>query len=111
LTEAGQPPQTAKTAEELIRKNSGWTIPVTQLAFWVRGLPDPNSKVTRFMPNAQGLIGELEQLGWKVTYGDYLNVATATNNIAMPGRIVAEYKDVRLTLVVREWLFETEAKL
>ncbi|HOY23958.1 MAG TPA: lipoprotein insertase outer membrane protein LolB, partial [Cellvibrio sp.] len=33
LTEAGQNPQTAKTAEELIRKNSGWNIPVTQLAF------------------------------------------------------------------------------
>jgi len=108
LTEADQPPKTAKTAEELIRKNSGWNIPVTQLAFWVRGLPDPNSKVTRFTPNAQGLIGELEQLGWKVTYGDYL--ATSKDGLAMPGRIVAEYKDVRLTLAVREWLFEPETK-
>ena len=107
LSEAGRPPQTAKTAEELIRKNSGWNIPVTQLAFWVRGLPDPDSKVTRFTPNAQGLIGELEQLGWKVTYGDYLNLSTATNNVPMPGRIVAEYKDVRLTLVVREWSIAT----
>ena len=103
LSEAGQPPQTAKTAEELIRKNSGWNIPVAQLAFWVRGLPDPKTKVTHFTPNAQGLIGELEQLGWKVSYGDYLNVNTSANSIPMPGRIVAEYKDVRLTLVVREW--------
>lgn len=106
LNEAGQPPQTAKTAEELIRKNSGWNIPVTQLAYWVRGLPDPNSKVVRFTPNAQGLIGELEQLGWKVSYGDYLSVNTSANALPMPGRIIAEYKDVRLTLVVREWLFD-----
>ena len=104
MIEAGQAPQTAKTAEELIRKNSGWTIPVSQLAFWVRGLPDPNTKVTRFTPNAQGLIGELEQSGWKITYGDYLSLTTATNILPMPGRIVAEYKDVRLTLAVREWL-------
>jgi outer membrane lipoprotein LolB len=103
LSEASQTPQSAKTAEELIRKNSGWNIPVTQLAFWVRGLPDPNSKITHFAPNAQGLVGEIEQLGWKVTYGEYLNLNTSTINIPMPGRIVAEYKDVRLTLVVREW--------
>jgi len=107
LTEAGQLPQTAKTAEELIRKNSGWTIPVTQLAFWVRGLPDPNTKITHFTPNAQGLMGELEQLGWKVTYGEYINLSTSTDNIPMPGRIVAEYKDVRLILVVREWSLAT----
>lgn len=110
LSEAGQLPQTAKTAEELIRKNTGWNIPVTQLAFWVRGLPDPNTKVIHFTPNAQGLIGELEQLGWKVSYGDYLNASTPTTSIPMPGRIIAEYKDVRLTLVVREWSLEaTEA--
>ena len=111
LSEAGQIPQTAKTAEELIRKNSGWNIPVTQLAFWVRGLPDPNSKVAHFASNAQGLIGELEQLGWKVTYGDYLNLSTPTQNIPMPGRIVAEYKDVRLTLVIREWLLAASDSL
>ncbi|RYY73995.1 MAG: outer membrane lipoprotein LolB [Gammaproteobacteria bacterium] len=106
LTEAGQAPQHAKTAEELVRKNTGWNIPVTQLAFWVRGLPDPNSKIIRFAPNEQGLIGELEQLGWKVSYGEYLNATALNNNIPMPGRIIAEYNDVRLTLVVREWQFD-----
>jgi outer membrane lipoprotein LolB len=76
----------------------------------VRGLPDPNAKITRFTPNAQGLIGELEQLGWKVTYGEYLTANTATDTLAMPGRIIAEFKDVRLTLVVREWLLDSEVK-
>lgn len=103
LSEPGKEPITAKTAEELIRRNTGWTIPVAQLAFWVRGLPAPTAKVTRFAPNAQGLIGELEQLGWKVTYGDYLSVANGVETIAMPGRITAEFKDIRLTLLIREW--------
>ena len=103
LSEPGKDSISAKTAEELIRRNTGWTIPVTQLAFWVRGLPAPNAKVTRFAPNAQGLIGELEQLGWKVSYGDYLSVANGAETIAMPGRIIAEFKDMRLTLAIREW--------
>jgi outer membrane lipoprotein LolB len=106
LSEPGKDPVSAKTAEELIRKNTGWAIPVTQLAFWVRGLPAPTAKVTRFAPNAQGLIGELEQLGWKVTYGDYLSVNTGAATLAMPGRITAEFKDMRLTLVIREWQLE-----
>jgi outer membrane lipoprotein LolB len=112
LTEAGKPPETAKSAEDLIRKSTGWNIPVTQLAFWVRGLPDPKTKITHFTPNSQGLLGELEQLGWKITYGEYLSVALPTKNLitpietlAMPGRIIAEYQDVRLTLVIREWSF------
>ena len=103
LSEPGKDPITAKTAEELIRRNTGWTIPVAQLAFWVRGLPAPTAKLTRFAPNAQGLIGELEQLGWKVTYGDYLSVTNGSGTIAMPGRITAEFKDIRLTLAIREW--------
>lgn len=106
LSEPGKAPITAKTAEELIRKNTGWTIPVTQLAFWIRGLPAPTAKVIRFASNAQGLIGELEQLGWKVTYGDYLSVNAGVETLAMPGRITAEFKDMRLTLVIREWQME-----
>ncbi len=106
LSEPNKAPITAKTAEELIRRNTGWNIPVKQLAYWVRGLPAPNTRISGFTPNAQGLIDELEQLGWKVTYGDYLSVTTGTDTLAMPGRITAEYKDVRLTLIIREWTME-----
>lgn len=98
------PPQLAKTAEELITKNTGWHIPVTQLAYWVRGLPAPQAKVTRHSLNSQGLLGELEQMGWQVIYGDYLNVSNKTGEtIALPARITATYKEVKLTLVIREW--------
>lgn len=104
LREAGKEPTSAKTAEELIMRNTGWTIPVTQLAYWIRGLPAPGAKITAFKPNPQGLIGEFEQLEWKVTFSNYLSVNTANDTIAMPGRIIAEYKDIRLTLAIREWV-------
>lgn len=104
LIEGGNPPQSAKSAEELIRKHTGWTIPVPQLSYWVRGLPAPNAAITRFSPNSQGLLGELEQLGWTVTYGDYLSVGN--DNLALPGRIQAQFNDIRLTLVIREWTLE-----
>lgn len=98
--QSNKPPQNAKTAEELIRKNTGWNIPVAQLAYWIRGLPAPKAKVTRYTFNNEGGLGELDQAGWKIIYGDYLQTS---EGIALPGRITAEFKDVRLTVVIREW--------
>jgi outer membrane lipoprotein LolB len=104
FSQGGGAAQTAKTPEELIAKNTGWNIPVTQLAYWVRGLPAPRAKVTQYHFNAQGMLGDLEQMGWKIVYGDYLQLLDPhTQNIALPRKITAEYKDVRLTLLIREW--------
>ncbi len=97
------PPQSAKTAEELMFKNTGWNIPVSQLAYWVRGLPDPTREVAHYTLNAQGLIDKLDQAGWKITYGEYTNTPNRNGVIAMPGRITAEYREMRLTLLIREW--------
>ena len=108
FNEGGKPPQTAKTAEELIFKNTGWRIPVTQLAYWVRGLPEPTIKITRFQTNNLGLIGELEQMGWKVSYAEYANTQNAKGElIPMPSRIIAEFNEIRLTVVIREWKLDT----
>jgi len=106
LSEPNHAPISAKTAEELIRRNTGWTIPVAQLAFWVRGLPDPSNRISKFHPNAQGLIETLEQSGWKISYSEYMSVTSGTETLAMPKRIIAEFKDIRLTLAIREWRLE-----
>lgn len=106
LNEPNHAPINAKTAEELIHRNTGWTIPVAQLAFWVRGLPDPTSRIGKFQPNTQGLIETLEQSGWKISYSEYMSVTSGSETLAMPKRIVAEYKEIRLTLAIREWLLE-----
>lgn len=106
LSEPNHAPISAKTAEELIRRNTGWIIPVNQLAFWVRGLPDPTSRITKFQPNPQGLIETLEQSGWKISYSDYMSVTSGAETLAMPKRIVAEFKEIRLTLAIRDWQLE-----
>ena len=104
LLQGSNPPQHAKTAEELILKNTGWNIPVTQLAYWARGLPAPKAKVAHYTFNEQGLLSELDQAGWIITYSDYQPIADKSNlTTVLPGRITAEFKDVRLTVIIREW--------
>lgn len=106
LSEPDHAPITAGTAEELIRRNTGWHIPVSQLAYWVRGLPDPTARVRTFETNSQGLPAQIEQLDWKITYNEYMSVTTSTGIVTMPKRIIAEYKDIRLTMAIREWQME-----
>ncbi len=106
LSEPNQAPLSAKTAEELIRRNTGWTLPVAQLTYWVRGLPDPKHKINQLQANPQGLIASLEQSGWKISYGEYMTVISGTETLSMPKRIIAEFKDMRLTLAIREWQLE-----
>lgn len=103
LEQTGEPAEEAKTPEALIKKQLGWTLPVTQLAYWVRGVPAPQTRITRIEQNSDGLIAQLEQGGWLINYSNYQNQAFNNATLSLPGRITAEYQDVRLILVIREW--------
>jgi outer membrane lipoprotein LolB len=103
LEQTGEPAQEARSPEALLKKQLGWTLPVTQLAYWVRGVPAPKSRITRIEQNDDGLIAFLQQGGWLVTYSNYQDQTFNDTTLALPGRIIAEYEDVRLTLVIRQW--------
>lgn len=118
MQQAGEPPLSATTAEELILYSTGWTIPVTQMVYWVRALPAPHQQVTRWEKNEFDQITLLEQAGWRIQYSDYQPVSTTSGSttsgsgtsgnsaahVLLPRRVIAQHKDVRLTLVIREWL-------
>lgn len=103
LEQTGEPAQEAKTAEALIKKSAGWTLPVTQLAYWVRGVPAPKLRITQLQQNENGLIAQLIQGGWIINYSNYRDQTFNGVILPLPGKITAEYKDVRLVLVIRDW--------
>lgn len=105
LLQAGHEPQVAETAEELIFANTGWTIPVTELAWWVRALPAPGQAVHNQQKDTDRQLIQLEQAGWVIQYSNYRPVTRPDQSgaIALPGRIIAAWGDIRLTLVIREW--------
>ena len=103
LEQTGEPAQEAKTAEALIKKSAGWTLPVAQLAYWVRGVPAPKLRITYLQQNENGLIDQLTQGGWNISYSNYRDQTFNSAVLPLPGKITAEYKDVRLVLVIREW--------
>ncbi len=103
LEQTGEPAQEAKTAEALIKKSAGWTLPVAQLAYWVRGVPAPKLRITHLQQNDTGLIAQLIQGGWIINYSNYRDQTFNGVILPLPGKITAEYKDVRLVLVIRNW--------
>ena len=103
LEQTGEPVQEAKTAEALIKKSAGWTLPVAQLAYWVRGVPAPKLRITHLQQNESGLIAQLIQGDWIISYSNYRDQSFNGAILPLPGKITAEYKDVRLVLVIRDW--------
>lgn len=103
LEQSGSEPLEARSAEALIKKAAGWTLPVAQLTYWVRGLPAPKQRITRLQQNETGLIAQLEQGGWSITYNNYKNYPLGHHTFSLPGKITAEHQDVRLVLVIRDW--------
>lgn len=87
-------------AEAELRQMYGWTIPLMSLRYWVLGIPDPaGSAETRF--DADGQLMQILQCQWQVDYGPYRISAGQ----AMPRRLTAVNDDVKVRLIVDEWVF------
>ena len=84
-----------------LRERYGWTIPVQSLRFWALGIPDPqNEAITIF--DTEGRLASLKQGGWQVIYSDYRDVAGQ----AMPKRLSATADDVKVVVIIQNWLFK-----
>ncbi|WP_104201728.1 lipoprotein insertase outer membrane protein LolB [Billgrantia saliphila] len=88
----------AETPESLMQQQLGWSLPVSSLADWIRGLPADHSR-HRLERDDAGFPQRLEQDGWRIEYRDWTEVESLT----LPRRLVMEYEDLRVTLVVTEW--------
>ncbi|MBB3183573.1 outer membrane lipoprotein LolB [Halomonas fontilapidosi] len=88
----------AETPEALMEQQLGWSLPVSALADWIRGLPAEDTP-HRLEKDALGFPQRLEQDGWEITYRDWMRVA----DLWLPRRLVMTYDDLRVTLVVTDW--------
>ena len=88
----------APTAEELMQAQLGWSLPVENLLWWVRGLPAPNSK-SQVQLDSNSLLARLEQDQWLVEYLSY----RTENGLQLPERIKLSGAGLNITLVIKEW--------
>lgn len=93
----------AASAEELIYRETGWSIPVSQLQDWVIGQAARGFPITQQTRDEFNRFITLEQLGWSIAYSNYETYNHAAQQFSLPKKIIATREGYKLTLIVREW--------
>ncbi len=85
------------SAAEVLGRELGWKVPVSELAYWVRGIRAPGKAEMVF--GDDGLLVELRQAGWTIEFREY----ESASNPVLPRRIFASNGEYKLRLVIQHW--------
>lgn len=85
--------QTSNQPETFINQQLGMFVPVQSLRYWVIGLPEPTQT---FVETTTGF----KQAGWLIEYKQM----QAVNKIAMPQKVTVSNEQVKLKLIIDQWL-------
>lgn len=83
-------------AEAMLQQATGWRIPLSAMASWVRGARSPGASDLDFDPS--GLPATLRQAGWAVEYRGWNDAAPP-----LPLRVFASQPDASVRLVIERW--------
>lgn len=97
----------AANAEELLYRYTGWRLPLTNLNYWVRGVPVPGLPASRELDNA-GRLKTLRQQGWEVQYQEYIRFEghELPNRLTLtyaPDPATSELPAMEVRLVIDRW--------
>jgi outer membrane lipoprotein LolB len=88
----------AASAEQLLTKNWGFNLPVSNMRYWIRSLPVPDMAAnTQY--DSKGRLATLVQQGWRIDYLNYSNVG----GVDLPERLSITSPALRVKIVVYQW--------
>lgn len=102
LRSSGGHRDSAASAAVLVRRHTGYTLPVERLRYWVLGLPAPGARRSLSL-NRNGEVEAFRQAGWTLHYDHY----RSAGELRMPGTIRASGQGVELKLAVQQWELNT----
>lgn len=89
----------SSNAEELLLKQTGIRLPVSNLYYWVRGLPAPGSIQSEQRDSANHLL-RLKQNGYTINFTQY----TAVKGIHLPSMIQLNGNGLMIKVRIRSWV-------
>ena len=98
LTESGEPPTYSDSPNTLMQSALGFPLPITYLAYWVKGLPAPDL-FAKIKFNEQGLPLSFKQDRWQLHFSNY----HTEHGIPLPGKIKIEQNNTRIILAIKQW--------
>lgn len=92
---------TAKTPEGLMQHTMGWSLPISELAYWIKGAPAPDRHANYFARYDQyGHLLLLQQNGWIIQYGSY---KTNEHGVDLPQVITLVRPGLSAKIIVKQW--------
>jgi outer membrane lipoprotein LolB len=88
----------ATSPEQLLLQRAGWRLPVSNLFYWIRGLPVPNVPSEKEWDSYHHLT-VLKQQNWTIRFLSY----TSVNNIDLPNKIFLDNPQLNVKIVIHEW--------
>lgn len=88
----------ASSIEALFSQHFDWSLPMSELHYWVRGISSPNSKA-QLMFDDNGNVETIKQAGWNIDYSSFVQV----DGLALPYKMTVQGNDIRLKLVLKNW--------
>lgn len=100
LTLPDEQPFYGASAELLLNDLLGWSLPVSGLKSWIKGLPGAQQDYS-FDLNADGTLKSLRQDGWLINYLKYFDADS--DNHGLPQRMYLKHQDAALKIVIERW--------
>lgn len=89
---------TAANPETLLIRASGWPMPISNLLYWVRGLPAPGPRGP-YQLDSQNHLRRLTQEGWTVYFERYETLGAFT----LPNKLVLEHSTTKIRILLKQW--------
>lgn len=93
---------TDNNPEQLLAKRWGYHLPVSNLSYWIRGLPSPNMAASTHFDTA-GRLSTLIQQGWVIQYLSYVH----RGKVDLPDRITIHSPSLQVKIAIYEWQTES----
>lgn len=88
----------APSPEVILQHETGWALPVSEMYYWIRGLPAPDKPAETHFDRYHHL-AELNQAGWSIHYLNY----TSVKGIDVPSKIFMYYPELAVKIVISQW--------
>ncbi len=89
----------ADNPNQLLEKLTGLRLPISELQFWIFGLPSPNYPIENFKLNNYAALESIRQSGFNISYDNYRVVNTHT----LPGKILIKSPGLHIKVQIEDW--------
>lgn len=94
---AGEGTFSGPDPEFILYQQLGWQLPISDIYWWVRGLPAPDKSFEHSLENNR--LKTLQQNGWTIRYLSYNGLTPA-----LPKKLKLSHDSLKITLVINSWI-------